>query len=67
MVKDLPWTTLVELLQHRAQTTPDALAYSFLARKLDESRLTYGELHQRALAVATHLRAVTKDDDRVLI
>ena len=66
-VKDLPWTTLVELLQHRAQVTPDALAYSFLGRNLDGSSWTYGQLHQHALAVAARLRAVVKEDDRVLI
>jgi acyl-CoA synthetase (AMP-forming)/AMP-acid ligase II len=66
-VKDLPWTTLVELLQHRASATPDALAYSFLGSKLDESRCTYRELHERALAVAARLRTVVKEDDRVLV
>ena len=47
--------------------TPDALAYSFLGSRLDEQRCTYGELHERALAVAARLRAVSKEDDRVLV
>jgi acyl-CoA synthetase (AMP-forming)/AMP-acid ligase II len=63
----LPWTTLVELLQHRASATPDALAYGFLGSKLDEQHCTYGELHQRALAVASRLRDVVQADDRVLV
>ena len=57
---NLPWTTLVELLQHRASATPDALAYSFLGSKLDEQRCTYGQLHERALAVAARLRTVSQ-------
>ncbi len=66
-VKDLPWTTLVEILQHRAQATPDTIAYSFLGSRLDESPCTYGELHARALAVAARLSTVVKEDDRVLV
>lgn len=63
----MSWNTLVELLQHRASATPDALAYSYLGSKLDESRCTYGELHERALAVAARLRPVVREDDRVLV
>ena len=66
-MKDLPWHTLVELLQHRASATPDALAYSFLGSKHEEQRCTYGELQARALAVAARLRGAVKEDDRVLV
>jgi acyl-CoA synthetase (AMP-forming)/AMP-acid ligase II len=62
-----PWTTLVDLLSHRAQATPDRLAYGFLGSQLDESRCTYAELHARALAVAARLRPVVREDDRVLV
>ena len=61
------WNSLVELLQHRAQATPEALAYCFLGDKLEEKRCTYGELHERAVAVAESLRTAVKEDDRVLV
>jgi acyl-CoA synthetase (AMP-forming)/AMP-acid ligase II len=60
-------TTLADLLEHRAQATPAALAYSFLDSHLDESRCTYAELHRRALAVAARLRPIVQADDRVLV
>jgi acyl-CoA synthetase (AMP-forming)/AMP-acid ligase II len=63
----LVWNSLVELLQQRAQATPEALAYAFLSGKLDEKRCTYGELHDRAMVVAERLRAVVREDDRVLV
>jgi acyl-CoA synthetase (AMP-forming)/AMP-acid ligase II len=67
MVKYLAWTTLVEILQHRAQATPDAIAYGFLDGKRAETRCSYGELHGRALAMAERIRAVAKEDERVLV
>lgn len=61
-------TTLVELLRHRARTTPDAIAYIFLRDGEDEEeRLTYAELDQGARRIAGHLIGHGIADGRALL
>ena len=54
-----PGTTvlsLVELLQQRAASAPECVAYRFLGDgETGESRVSYGELNLRARAIATRL------------
>ncbi|HWS54864.1 MAG TPA: condensation domain-containing protein, partial [Pyrinomonadaceae bacterium] len=60
--------TLVELLRHRADRTPDKRAYTFLAAGEDEEEsLTYGELERRVRAVAAALRASGAEGERALL
>lgn len=52
--------TVVDLLRHRAQTQTNQAAYIFLKNgELNPTQLTYGELAERAEAIATHLVAHT--------
>jgi acyl-CoA synthetase (AMP-forming)/AMP-acid ligase II len=47
------FSTLVELLRYRASTQPERIAYIFLRNgETEEARLTYGELDQKARAIA---------------
>jgi acyl-CoA synthetase (AMP-forming)/AMP-acid ligase II len=47
------FSTLVELLRYRASTQPERIAYIFLRDgETKETRLTYGELDQKARAIA---------------
>lgn len=49
--------SLVELLQQRATSAPEHVAYRFLGDgETGESRITYGELNRRARAIATRLQ-----------
>ncbi|MEX2600603.1 MAG: beta-ketoacyl synthase N-terminal-like domain-containing protein, partial [Balneolaceae bacterium] len=50
------WSNLVELLQLRAETTPDSMAYTFLKDGIEEATVyTYAELDRQARAVAATL------------
>lgn len=61
-------TDFVHILQKRAQDDPDALAFTFLEGDLDVvGTLTYGELHDRALALAARLLRTVSRGDRVLL
>src|ERR1044072_9857648 len=64
-----PGTTflsLVELLQQRAASAPECVAYRFLGdSETGESRITYGELDQRARAIAAALQ--DKRGERALL
>ncbi|WP_282792783.1 non-ribosomal peptide synthetase [Streptomyces sp. CC224B] len=62
------FSTWAELLDFRATTTPDQLAYTFLQDGTTPSdRLAYGELASRARSVAARLRQVTTPGDRALL
>ncbi|MDY6938531.1 MAG: fatty acyl-AMP ligase [Cyanobacteriota bacterium] len=62
------YSTLVELLRHRAQSQPDRLAYRFLADgEVESGRLTYGELDRQARAIAARLQSLGATDSRVLV
>ncbi|MCC9711442.1 AMP-binding protein [Streptomyces sp. MNU76] len=61
-------TDFVRILQKRAQDDPDVSAFTFLEGDLDVvGTLTYGELHDRALALAARLLSVVSPGDRVLL
>jgi len=67
-VARLPFTTLVDLLGHRAAEQRDERAYVFLSDKGEEEAiLTFGELHRRAAAVATRLQTSSADDRALLM
>ncbi|MFM7793742.1 MAG: AMP-dependent synthetase, partial [Microcystis panniformis] len=53
------FSTLVELLRYRASSQPERIAYIFLRDgEIEEARLTYGELDQKARAIAAHLQSL---------
>lgn len=64
------FVTLIDLLQHRAQRQPEALAYRFLpSGDIAESPLTrtYGELAERAGLIGARLAAEAQPGDNVLV
>ncbi len=63
-----PFTSLVELLRHRARRQPDRRAYTFLKDgETDEVHLTYGQLDRQARAIAGHLQRKDLGGRRVLL
>ena len=61
-------STLIDLLDRRAQHEPDELAYTFLADEEGaELSLSYGELDQRAKAVAGLLQKMEVVGERALL
>ncbi|MTD58231.1 fatty acyl-AMP ligase [Amycolatopsis pithecellobii] len=59
---------LPDMLRGRADADPDRCAYVFVNENGDETaRLTYGELHTRALAVAARLARDCAPGDRALL
>ncbi len=66
-----PGTTvlsLVELLQQRAASAPECVAYRFLGEgETGESRITYAELDQRARAIAAALQDTVARRERALL
>nr|VFJ72801.1 MAG: Acyl-CoA synthetase (AMP-forming)/AMP-acid ligase II [Candidatus Kentron sp. FW] len=64
----IPWTTLVDLLCHRAQIQPDKTAYTFLKDgEVEEDSLTYAQLDSRARAIAARLSDMVAPGERVLL
>ena len=60
--------SLVELLQRRAESVPERLAYRFLGNgETGESRMTYGELNLRARAIAACLQDMGACGERALL
>ena len=60
--------TFVDILRDRAQVSGDKIAYRFLVDgDKQELTLTYGQLHQRALAIAARLKDEAKPGDRALL
>lgn len=60
--------TLIDRLQHYAETRPDHLAFTFLADGETESgTLTYSQLNQSVQRVAAALEGVAKPGDRALL
>ena len=60
--------TLVELLQQRAESAPERLAYRFLGDgETGESRITYGELNLRARSIAVYLQETGAFGERALL
>ncbi|MDY7227214.1 thioester reductase domain-containing protein [Hyalangium rubrum] len=63
-----PPRTLGELLRQRAERTPDARAYTFLADGETETEsLTYAELDQQASAIAARIHALGGAGERALL
>ncbi|MEM9809075.1 MAG: AMP-binding protein [Cyanobacteria bacterium P01_D01_bin.56] len=61
-------SSLVELLQQRAQDQPNQRAYTFLVDgELEEVHLTYAELDCQARAIAAHLRSLIPFGERALL
>lgn len=62
-------TTLVEILDQRAEQTPDRLLYRFLTDGTPATveSMTYGDLRQRALAIAVLLQELRCQDQPVLL
>lgn len=62
------FTTLIDLLHHRAEHQPDQLAYQFLADgKTEAAAYTYQQLDQSARAIAAHLQKVQVKGERALL
>jgi acyl-CoA synthetase (AMP-forming)/AMP-acid ligase II len=60
--------TLVDILQTRAMEKPHQTIYNFLVDGESESvSLTYGQLEQKAKAIAARLQSVCAPQDRVLL
>ncbi|MEM6613931.1 MAG: fatty acyl-AMP ligase [Cyanobacteria bacterium P01_C01_bin.72] len=60
--------TLVDILHARAESQPHQLIYNYLVDGETESiTLTYGQLEQRARAIAAYLQSVCSPQDRVLL
>ena len=60
--------SLVELLQQRAASVPERVAYRFLDNgETGESRITYGELHLRARSIAACLQEMGACGERALL
>ncbi|BAY99792.1 beta-ketoacyl synthase [Tolypothrix tenuis PCC 7101] len=65
---DVSVTTLVDLLEYRASHQPEQTAYTFLADGITaDSSFTYGELHQKAQAIAAYLQSQKAYQERVLL
>jgi acyl-CoA synthetase (AMP-forming)/AMP-acid ligase II len=61
-------TTLVELLQQRAQNQPDKLAYTFLVNgETEKASLTYAQLEQQARIIAAKLQSRVAAGERALL
>lgn len=59
---------LVDLLSQYAQDTPDKIAYTFLKNGGNDSdSITYGELEQTAIIIATHLQQRSEPGERVIL
>ncbi|HET7286900.1 MAG TPA: AMP-binding protein, partial [Pyrinomonadaceae bacterium] len=65
---DITVSSLVELLQQRAASAPDCVAYRFLGDgETGESSITYGELNLRARSIATSLQEMGACGERALL
>ena len=65
---NLEYRTLVDLLRVRADSQPHQIAYTFLLDgEVEDSRLTYGELDQRARAIAARLQSLGAKGELALL
>ncbi|MGU3495801.1 fatty acyl-AMP ligase [Xanthobacteraceae bacterium A53D] len=63
-----PFPSLVHMLRHHADATPDARALVFSSGKPDhESELSFRQLHDQAATLARRLAAETQPGDRALL
>ena len=62
------FSTFVKLLQYRATYQKDRVAFIFLVDgEMQEVRITYGVLHQKAKAIAATLQKDFSPGDRALL
>ncbi|QMT59061.1 thioester reductase domain-containing protein [Legionella sp. PC997] len=62
------YTSLVDLLEKKVEKNPDFPLYTFIHRKIKETRsLTYRELAEQAKKIASVLHELTSPGDRVLL
>ena len=63
------FSTLVELLEHRASEQTDQLLYTFLdeAESAAPATMTYGELGRRARRIGASLQALAARGERVVL
>ena len=60
--------TLVDVLRNRAMEQPHQTIYNFLVDgETEQISLTYGQLEQKAKAIAAYLQSVCSPQDRVLL
>src|SRR5689334_9432868 len=68
ITNDTTVSSLVQLLQERAEFAPEGLAYRFLGDgEAGEARITYGELDLRARAIAAYLQEAGARGERALL
>ncbi|MCA3931852.1 fatty acyl-AMP ligase, partial [Burkholderia sp.] len=68
MLPDTKFRTVTEILQYRGKVEPEKTAFIFLDNGESElTRLTYGDLDQRARSIAAGLQAIAQPGDRVLL
>jgi acyl-CoA synthetase (AMP-forming)/AMP-acid ligase II len=61
-------STLVELLEHRAERQPDELVFRFVSGDgAEDGTLTFAELRQRARAIGTALASVAAPGERIVL
>ncbi|WP_136668605.1 fatty acyl-AMP ligase [Flavobacterium sp. H122] len=62
------FTTLIEVLRHRASVTPQTVLYSFIEDGNErKSEFTYSQLDERARAIASYLQTKINKNDRALL
>lgn len=66
-LKDARWSTLIDLLSDRARIQHHEVAYKFLLRGEEFINITYGELNDRAMAIATELQSLNATGERALL
>ncbi|MDJ0591497.1 MAG: fatty acyl-AMP ligase [Pleurocapsa sp. MO_226.B13] len=60
--------TLVNILRDRVRSQPNQTIYNFLVDgETEKLSLTYSQLEQKAMAIATYLQSVSSPQDRVLL
>lgn len=66
--KYCPPSTLIDLLCHRSQHKSRHSAYTFLIDgEAEKVSITYGALDKKARALATHLKSMIREGERVLL
>ncbi|RMH08750.1 MAG: amino acid adenylation domain-containing protein [Nitrospirae bacterium] len=62
------WTTLIDVLRHRASLQTDRRLYTFLLDgEIESGHLTFGELDQRARTIGGYLQQQAKSGERALL
>ncbi len=60
--------SFADVLRHRAETTPDALAYGYLGfGRMPDRVMRYADMHRRALSIAHEIVAHGRPGDPVLL